>query len=85
MKLRLTDPMHEAAKKYHHYILWSDEDEAFIGYCPDLSRGGMCHDENPIEAYRKLLEAVNWFIEDELERGRPLPAPTVEPSRPVAA
>ncbi len=71
--------MNGATKRYHHYVAWSAEDQCFAGYCPDLSRGGMCHDENPVQCYRKLVEAMDWFIEDEIEQGRVLPEPSTEP------
>jgi hypothetical protein len=57
------------------YVEWSEEDRLFIGYCPDLFIGGVCHDENRIAAYAKLVELVEWDIQGRLEKGEPLPEP----------
>ncbi|MGC6565902.1 MAG: hypothetical protein ACON38_09885 [Akkermansiaceae bacterium] len=32
--------------QYHRFVRWSDEDEVYIGYCPDLYLGGVCHSES---------------------------------------
>ena len=29
--------------RYHRFVRWSDEDQCYIGYCPDLYFGGTCH------------------------------------------
>jgi len=31
------------ADSYLHFVKWSDEDQCYIGYCPDLFYGGVCH------------------------------------------
>ena len=31
--------------RYHRFVRWSDEDQCYIGYCPDLYLGGTCHEE----------------------------------------
>jgi hypothetical protein len=52
----------------HHNLSveWSDEDQAYVGYCRELfPYGGVCHDENRIAAYAKLVEVVEWHLEDE--------------------
>jgi hypothetical protein len=47
-------------------VEWSDEDQAYVGYCRELfPYGGVCHDENRIAAYAKLVEIVEWHLEDE--------------------
>jgi hypothetical protein len=56
-------------------VEWSEEDRFFIGYCPDLFIGGVCHDENRIAAYAKLVDLVEWDIQGRLEKGEPLPEP----------
>jgi hypothetical protein len=48
-------------------VEWSDEDQAYVGYCPELfPYGGVCHDENRIAAYAKLVELVEWHLVDEV-------------------
>src|SRR6266403_4168234 len=34
--------------RYPLFVAWSEEDQTFIGYCPALFVGGVCHDENRI-------------------------------------
>jgi hypothetical protein len=47
-------------------VEWSDEDRAYVGYCRELfPYGGVCHDENRIAAYAKLVELVEWHLEAE--------------------
>ena len=61
--------------RYPLFVSWSDEDEVFIGYCPVLFVGGVCHDENRIAAYAKLVQIVEEDIQSRLEKGEILPEP----------
>src|ERR1700730_2996806 len=54
---------------YPLFVSWSEEDQVFIGYCPVLFLGGVCHDENRIAAYAKLVEIVEEDIQSRLEKG----------------
>ena len=59
------------ARDYKLSVEWSDEDQAYIGYCRELfPYGGVCHDENRIAAYAKLVEVVEWHLEDEASPSR---------------
>ena len=54
------------SRDYKLSVEWSDEDQAYVGYCRELfPYGGVCHDENRIAAYAKLVEVVEWHLEDE--------------------
>jgi hypothetical protein len=54
------------SRDYNLSVEWSDEDQAYVGYCRELfPYGGVCHDENRIAAYAKLVELVEWHLEDE--------------------
>ena len=54
------------SREHELSVEWSDEDQAYVGYCRDLfPYGGVCHDENRIAAYSKLVEIVEWHLEDE--------------------
>ena len=35
---------------YLKFVQWSEEDRLYVGYCPDLFVGGVCHgkDENKV-------------------------------------
>ncbi len=65
--------------RYRMYVEWSEEDQLFIGYCPDLLIGGVCHDGNRIAAYAKLVDLVEWDIQNRLEKGETLPEPAASP------
>src|ERR1700730_1706889 len=60
---------------YPLFVSWSEEDQVFIGYCPVLFLGGVCHDENRIAAYAKLVEIVEEDIQSRLEKSENLPEP----------
>jgi hypothetical protein len=54
------------SRDYNLSVEWSEEDQAYVGYCRELfPYGGVCHDENRIAAYAKLVEVVEWHLEDE--------------------
>jgi hypothetical protein len=61
--------------RYPLFVSWCDKDQAFIGYCPALFLGGVCHDGNRIAAYAKLVEIVEEDIQSRLEKGENLPEP----------
>jgi predicted RNase H-like HicB family nuclease len=59
-----------------HYTLiveWSDEDQCFIGRCPELFGGGV-HGQDRRAVYEELCQAVDEVIEDAVKTGVPLPA-----------
>lgn len=68
-----------AADRYHKWVEWSDEDQAYIGHCPDLITG--IHGDDPQQVYRELCEVVDEAIAVLEQDGRPLPPPTVRPAR----
>jgi hypothetical protein len=57
------------------FVEWSQEDQVFIGYCPDLFIGGACHDENRAAAYIKLAEIVENDIRHRIAQCEELPEP----------
>ncbi len=62
----------KAADTYPAFVEWSDEDELYVGRCPDLFLGG-CHGDNPVEVYAELRAIVEEEVADLLGGGRPLP------------
>lgn len=44
---------------YHRWVAWPEEDQTYIGRCPDLFSGGVHHDTDPIECARKLQDAID--------------------------
>lgn len=68
--------------RYLKFVLWSDEDERYIGYCPDLFPwGGVCHANHEQRCYEELCRLVLEEVE-QLERdGAHFPAPATRPMR----
>jgi predicted RNase H-like HicB family nuclease len=62
------------ADRYFRYVQWSNEDESYIGYCPDLYFGGVCHGSREEEVYAELCEIVRAEVAHRLHKGETLPA-----------
>ena len=71
----------KASDQYHKWVEWSDEDQAYIGKCPDLITG--IHGTNSAEVYSELCEVVEDFLQHFESEGRPLPPPRVRPMQEV--
>ncbi len=68
--------------QYHKWVEWSEEDQVYIGKCPDLITG--IHGEDPVAVYRDLTEILEEVIAHFQQSGRPLPTPSVRPMRDVS-
>jgi predicted RNase H-like HicB family nuclease len=67
---------------YHRWVEWSDEDQVYIGKCPDLITG--IHGDDPVQVYRELNEVVQEVIEDFEKSGRELPEARTRPMMEVS-
>ena len=67
-----TKPTMKAADTYLTYVEWSDEDDVYIGRCPDLFVGG-CHGDDPVEVYAELRAIVEETIAELTAEGTTLP------------
>jgi predicted RNase H-like HicB family nuclease len=63
-----------AGDKYIKIVEWSDEDNCFIGSCPELFYGG-CHGSDARRVFDALCEVVEENIRLYEQDGKPLPAP----------
>ena len=64
---------------YHRWVAWSDEDQTYIGRCPDLFAGGV-HGNDPLKVARELQQVIDEW-EQIFETGkRPLPPVRVKPT-----
>jgi len=59
---------------YKKIVYWSDEDNCFIGMCPELMYGGV-HGKDALKVFKELCVAVDEVIEIIKESGKPLPIP----------
>ncbi|MDQ3776200.1 MAG: pilus assembly protein HicB [Pseudomonadota bacterium] len=48
------------SEQYHKWVEWSDEDQVYVGKCPDLITG--IHGDEPIRLYAELLEVVEDIV-----------------------
>ena len=69
------------ADRYHRFVHWSDEGQLYIGYCPDLYFGGVCHGTAEEQVYAELCEIVRDEVEHRLSSGEILPPPSVRVMR----
>ena len=67
------------ASQYSKFVEWSDEDQCFIGRCPELALGGM-HGSDEAKVYAELCQVVEEWIQllhkDGVAMPRPLAAKT---------
>ncbi len=64
--------MRKESDLYKKIVYWSDEDNCFIGMCPELMYGGV-HGDDALEVFKELNKAVEDVIEIFEEDGKPLP------------
>ena len=70
------------SRDYKLSVEWSDVDQAYVGYCRELfPYGGVCDDENRIAAYAKLVEIVEWHLEDEAANSAHAQSPRVKTAK----
>ena len=67
--------------QYHKWIEWSEEDQTYLGMCPDLITG--IHGDDPVKLYAELCEVVEEVICHFEEEKRSLPTPRIRPMQEV--
>lgn len=72
----------KTADRYHKWVEWSEEDQAYLGKCPDLITG--IHGDDPSRVFAELCDVVDGVIRHYADEGRPLPPPRVRPMQEVA-
>ncbi|HIG27427.1 MAG TPA: pilus assembly protein HicB [Verrucomicrobiales bacterium] len=67
---------------YLKFVKWSEEDNLYVGYCPDLFPwGGVCHGESEEPVYRELCSLVQQEVNELKTSGKDLPFPYTRPMR----
>ena len=69
---------------YLKFIHWSESDRLFVGHCPDLFIGGVCHGRDEHKVYRELSRLVAEEIAERQRNRRALPKKTALVTTPVA-
>ncbi len=72
----------KTSDQYHKWVEWSEEDQIYIGKCPDLITG--IHGDDPLQVYKDLCEVVEDVIHHYESENRPLPPVLVRPMSEVA-
>jgi len=67
--------------QYHKWVEWSEEDQTYIGKCPDVITG--IHGEDPVQLYHELCEVVEDVIRHFECEGRMLPPARTRPMQEV--
>ena len=72
----------KAEDRYLKFVLWSDDDRAYVGYCPDLFPwGGVCHGATEEAAYWTLRLLVREEVAQLHKGHKALPPPNTRPMR----
>lgn len=71
----------KAEDRYHRFVRWSEEDQLYIGYCPDLYFGGVCHGPNDEQVYAELCGIIRDEVAHRQSREEALPASLVRVTR----
>ena len=69
---------------YLKFVQWSEADRLFVGYCPDLFIGGICHGSDEHKVYRELSRLVSDEIAESQHAKRALPKKRALVTMPVA-
>ncbi len=69
---------------YLKFVQWSEADRLFVGYCPDLFIGGVCHGSDEQNVYRELTRLVADEITESQRAKRALPKKSALVTVPVA-
>ncbi len=64
---------------YHRWVAWSEEDQTYIGRCPDLFHGG-AHGDEPLKVAKDLQRLIDEWESIFDESKRPLPPVRVKPT-----
>ncbi|HSP41754.1 MAG TPA: hypothetical protein VLO11_02685, partial [Luteolibacter sp.] len=64
---------------YHRWVAWSEEDQCYIGRCPDLFHGGV-HGDDPIKVARELQKVIDEWEQILKNDRRKLPPARVKPT-----
>jgi predicted RNase H-like HicB family nuclease len=67
---------------YHRWVEWSDEDQVYVGKCPDPITG--VHGDDPVRVYEELNEVVQEVIDHFQQTGQSLPPARTRPMMEVS-
>ena len=72
----------KAEDRYLKFTRWEEEDNLYVGYCPDLFPwGGVCDGTTEEEAFTKICILVREEVAELNHSGKPLPPSNTRPMR----
>ncbi len=71
----------KTSDQYHKWVEWSEEDQAYLGKCPDLITG--IHGDDPRQVYGDLCDVIDDIVGRFEADGRPLPPRRIRPMQEV--
>ena len=63
----------------HRWVAWSDEDQTYIGRCPDSFNGGV-HGDDPLKVAKELQQVIDEWEQLFETSQRALPPVRVRPT-----
>jgi predicted RNase H-like HicB family nuclease len=60
--------------KYAKIVTWSNEDNCYVGSCPEIMFGG-CHGDDEVLVFQELCHIVDEIVALYRQDGKPLPIP----------
>ena len=73
-------PTHPTLKPEDRFVRWSDEDQSYIGCCPDLYFGDVCHGEPEEQTDFDLCPIIRDEIAHRLAKREIVPEPSLVPA-----
>lgn len=73
----------KTSDQYHKWVEWSEEDQTYLGKCPDLISG--IHGDDPRQVYADLCDVVEEVITEFESMGKPLPPCRTRPMQEVVS
>lgn len=70
-----------SSDQYHKWVEWSEEDQTYLGKCPDLITG--IHGDDPRRVYADLCDVVDEVVGHLESTARPLPPRRIRPMQEV--
>ena len=75
--------MKKETDQYHRWVAWSEDDQAYVGRCPDLFLGGV-HGDDPIKVARQLQITIDEWEQEHLASSVAFPPVRIKPMMEVA-
>jgi predicted RNase H-like HicB family nuclease len=75
--------MKKESDKYHRWVAWSEDDQTYIGRCPDLFFGGV-HGDDPIKVARELQIVIDEWEQQLRASSSDFPPVRIKPMMEVA-